>query len=159
MSLKRRTLNQFQSPLFISSVIQWSDIYLTNVTITLLWSLSAFKIQLIHLFHSERPYNQILLKELRLSRVNRWWLLTASYPEFPQTAAGCRRVICARFARLYPPSDLTAVFSVTHCEWDFLSSILTLWKHACLWYDCTRLYFAKAKNLSWLCVVMAINKL
>lgn len=99
---------------FFFTAIQWSDIQLTSVHRTLLWSLPTFKTQLIHLFHSERPYNLILLKELRLSRVSRWWLLTASYPEFPQTAAGCRRVICARFARLYPPSDLTAAHSVTH---------------------------------------------
>lgn len=34
-------------------------------------------------------------------------LFTASYPEFPETTADCRRVICARFARLCPPSNLS----------------------------------------------------
>lgn len=42
--------------------------------------------------------NQILWKDFGLSCLSYWRLLTASHPEFPQTAAVWRRVIQARFA-------------------------------------------------------------
>lgn len=60
-------------------------------------------IQLHHLFHLGS--NQILWKDFGFSCWSHWRLLTASYPEFPQTAAGWRRVIQARFAirPLTPP--------------------------------------------------------
>lgn len=58
------------------------------------------------LFHLERRYNQIIQEEVRFRCLGRCWLLVAFYPEFLQTITGCRRVMCARFAMLYPPSDL-----------------------------------------------------
>lgn len=53
-------------------------------------------IQIHCLFHLGS--NQILLKEFGFSCLSHWRLLAASYPEFPQTAVGWRRVIQARFA-------------------------------------------------------------
>lgn len=63
-------------------------------------------IQLRRLFHLGS--NQILWKDFGFSCLSHWRLLTASDPEFPQTAAGWRRVIQARFAiRPLTPPPLT----------------------------------------------------
>lgn len=66
-------------------------------------SWESLLIQLHRLFHLGS--NQILWKDFGFSCGSHWRLLTASYPEFPQTAAGWRRVIQARFAirPLTPP--------------------------------------------------------